>query len=191
MWPLSLGIPYGKDCFPKKRHTIMELIALIIEACKQITEDMCRRVINKSQSVLKKLPDVMVVILNTWFMQDKCPCKGLSFCMLVSSIVIEIKILLINQILDHFVCHPIQNTVGWDTSFMHKCFWKTEQSRYTAGLPSYMFRRTVWTDTLKRNVCFYYIYQWMLVIMNNNRKLFIITNKSDCHEIYHIYHCFW
>jgi hypothetical protein len=35
------------------------------------------------------------------------PYKGLSFCMLVSSIVIEIKILLIDQILDHFVCHLV------------------------------------------------------------------------------------
>jgi hypothetical protein len=52
--------------------------------------------------MLKKLPDVMVVILNTWFIEDKSPCNGLSFCMLVSSIAIEINILLIDQILDHF-----------------------------------------------------------------------------------------
>jgi hypothetical protein len=38
---------------------------------------------------------------------DKSPCSGLSFCMLVSSIVIEIKILLIGQILDHFICQPV------------------------------------------------------------------------------------
>jgi hypothetical protein len=34
---------------------------------------------------------------------------GLSFCMLVSSIVIEITILLIAQILHHFVRHPVLN----------------------------------------------------------------------------------
>jgi hypothetical protein len=32
--------------FPKKPQTIMELRALIIQACNEITEDMCRRVIN-------------------------------------------------------------------------------------------------------------------------------------------------
>jgi hypothetical protein len=47
------------------------------------------------------------VILNTSFTEDKSPCNGLSFCMLVSSIVIEIKILSIDQILDHFMHHPV------------------------------------------------------------------------------------
>jgi hypothetical protein len=55
--------------------------------------------------VLKKLPDVMEVMLSTRFIEDKSPCNGVSFCMLVSSIVIEIKIVLIDQILDHFVRH--------------------------------------------------------------------------------------
>jgi hypothetical protein len=40
----------------------------------------------------------MVVILNTWFTEDKSPCSGLSFCMLVPSIVMEVKILLICEI---------------------------------------------------------------------------------------------
>jgi hypothetical protein len=40
----------------------MELRALIIQACSEITEDMCRRESTISQFVLKKLPDVMVVI---------------------------------------------------------------------------------------------------------------------------------
>jgi hypothetical protein len=35
-----------KNIFPKKPQTIMELGALIIQACNEITEDMCRRVIN-------------------------------------------------------------------------------------------------------------------------------------------------
>jgi hypothetical protein len=42
--------------------------------------------------------------MNTRFTEDKSPCSGLSFCMLVSSTVIEINILLIDQILDHFIC---------------------------------------------------------------------------------------
>jgi hypothetical protein len=54
-----------------------------------------------------KLPDVMVVILNTSLTEDKSPGNGLSFCMLVSSIIIEIKILLIDQILDHFIRHSV------------------------------------------------------------------------------------
>jgi hypothetical protein len=32
--------------FPKKAQTIMEFGALIIQACNEITDDMCRRVIN-------------------------------------------------------------------------------------------------------------------------------------------------
>jgi hypothetical protein len=35
-----------ENIFPIKPQTIMELRALIIEACNEITEDMCRRVIN-------------------------------------------------------------------------------------------------------------------------------------------------
>jgi hypothetical protein len=46
--------------------------------------------------------------INLGNIQDKSHCNGLSLCMLVSSTVIEIKILLICQILDHFVCHPVQ-----------------------------------------------------------------------------------
>jgi hypothetical protein len=38
---LLLGIPQGKD-FSKKAAKIMELRALIIQACNEITEDMCR-----------------------------------------------------------------------------------------------------------------------------------------------------
>jgi hypothetical protein len=49
----------------------------------------------------------MAAILSTWFAEDKSPCNDLSFCILVSSIVIEIKILLIDQVLDHFVHHPV------------------------------------------------------------------------------------
>jgi hypothetical protein len=32
--------------FPKKPQTIMEFRAVIIQTCNEITEDMCRRVIN-------------------------------------------------------------------------------------------------------------------------------------------------
>jgi hypothetical protein len=35
-----------KRFFPKKQQTIMELRALIIQACNEITEDMCHGVIN-------------------------------------------------------------------------------------------------------------------------------------------------
>jgi hypothetical protein len=40
--------------------------------------------------MLKKFLDIMVVILNTGFTEDQSPCGNPSFCMLVSSIVIEI-----------------------------------------------------------------------------------------------------
>jgi hypothetical protein len=87
-------------------QTVMELRALIIQACNDVTEDMWGRVINSTVCV-EEVQDVMVVILITWFTQDKSPCNGLSFCMLDSSIVIEINILLIDQILHHFVRHPL------------------------------------------------------------------------------------
>jgi hypothetical protein len=48
--------------------------------------------------VLKKLPDVMVVMLTLDSQKI-----NISFCVLVSSIVIEIKVLLIDEILDNFV----------------------------------------------------------------------------------------
>jgi hypothetical protein len=37
--------------FPKKLQTIMELRALIIQACNEITEDMCCRIIDITGSV--------------------------------------------------------------------------------------------------------------------------------------------
>jgi hypothetical protein len=37
---------FKEKTFPKKPHTIIELRALIIQACNKVTEDMCRRVIN-------------------------------------------------------------------------------------------------------------------------------------------------
>jgi hypothetical protein len=49
----------------------------------------------------------MVAILSPRFTEDKSPCNGLSICMLASSIVIEIKILLIDKILEHFVHNPV------------------------------------------------------------------------------------
>jgi hypothetical protein len=75
---------------------------------------------------------------------------------------------------------------------MHECFWKTEQSWYVAGLPNCAFQRIAQIGNLKRNIGFHYIYQWMLLIMNNYQLLFIIITKSDyCNEIYHIHHCLW
>jgi hypothetical protein len=88
--------------FPKKLKTVMELRALIIQACNETPEDMCRRVI---KNITVRVEDV--VIMNSLFTEDKSPCKGLPFCMLVSSIVTEIKILLIDEILDHSVCQSV------------------------------------------------------------------------------------
>jgi hypothetical protein len=66
-----------------------------------------RRSSKTSQFVLKKLPDVMVVILNISYTEHKSLCTGLSVCMSISGIVIEIKISLIDQILEHFMRHLI------------------------------------------------------------------------------------
>jgi hypothetical protein len=67
----------------------MELRALIIQAYNEITEDICPRVINITARV-EVARCVMVVILDTRVTEDKSTrtCIGLSFCMLVSSIVI-------------------------------------------------------------------------------------------------------
>jgi hypothetical protein len=94
--------------FLKKPQTVMELRALLIQACNEITEDMCRRVIN----------NITVCVGEVFrcngghtehlrFTENKSQCNGLSFCALVSSIVIELKMLLIDHILDHFVCHCV------------------------------------------------------------------------------------
>jgi hypothetical protein len=40
------GDSLKKRFFPKKPQTVMELRTLIIQACNEITEDMCRRIIN-------------------------------------------------------------------------------------------------------------------------------------------------
>lgn len=52
----------------------------------------------------------LMFVLNCKFRQhtqDKSPCFGLYFCMLVSSIVIEITILIIDQTLNHFMHHSV------------------------------------------------------------------------------------
>jgi hypothetical protein len=85
----------------------MELRGLIIQACNEITEDMCCWVINVITVCFEEAARNNGGHTNTWFWKDKSPCNGLSFCMLVSSTVIEIKILLIDEILDHFMRHPL------------------------------------------------------------------------------------
>jgi hypothetical protein len=82
----------------------MELKALIIQTCNQISEDMRRGVINitfRVEEVARRNGG------HTVFTEDKSPCNGLSFCRLVSSIVIKIKILLTDQILDNFIRHSV------------------------------------------------------------------------------------
>jgi hypothetical protein len=91
--------------------------------------------------MLKKLPDIMVVILNTRFTEDKSLYNGLSSCMLVSSIVIEIKILLIDEILDHFmhcsVFHklylPYQVSVWLTTEITCSCLLAVQLSTSKNG----------------------------------------------------------
>jgi hypothetical protein len=51
--------------FLKKPQTITELRVLTIQAFNEITENTCCQVLNNITFVLKKLPDLMVVILNT------------------------------------------------------------------------------------------------------------------------------
>jgi hypothetical protein len=53
-----------ENIFPKKPQTIMELRGLIIQACNEMR--ICAVEYSTSaQFVMKKLPDVMVVILNS------------------------------------------------------------------------------------------------------------------------------
>jgi hypothetical protein len=55
--------------------------------------------------------------------REKSPCNGLSFHTLVSSIVIKIKILLIDKILDHFVRHPVFQYIKLLQLFYNKVFF--------------------------------------------------------------------
>jgi hypothetical protein len=77
----------------------MELRALIIQACSEITEDMCRRVIN---NITVRV--VEVARRNGGHIKHLIPTR---FCTSVTSIVIEIKILLIDQMLESFHCHSV------------------------------------------------------------------------------------
>jgi hypothetical protein len=85
----------------------MELRALIIEASNELTEDMCRREINSITVRVEAAAKRNGGHIEQLIYRGKFPCNGLSFYMLVASIIIEIKIVLIDQILDHFVCHPV------------------------------------------------------------------------------------
>jgi hypothetical protein len=107
-----------KTFFWKKPQTIMKLRPLIIQACNEITEDMCCRVNNITVHVeevaRRNGGHIEHLIHRPW-----TPYNGLSCCMLFSSIVFEINIFLIDQIPDYFVCHPVFKEwissllVGW------------------------------------------------------------------------------
>jgi hypothetical protein len=78
----------------------------------------------------------------------------------------------INSILCYKCCKcngqvRLGNGVGCDSSVRYECFWKGEQCRYRARLPTCAFRRVVLIGNLKIDVACYYIYPWTLVIMNN------------------------
>jgi hypothetical protein len=63
----------------------------------------------------------MVVILNTWFTEDKPPCNGLSFCILVYSIVIVIKIFINRSSTGSFHVPPCNLVFHYVTEW--KVFW--------------------------------------------------------------------
>jgi hypothetical protein len=98
MWTeLALNSPNLNQCdyflwvflkekiFPKKPQTIMELRSLTIQACKKITEDMRRGVIN---TIVRVEEVARCNSGHIGFTEDKSPYIGLSICMLVSRIVI-------------------------------------------------------------------------------------------------------
>jgi hypothetical protein len=88
----------------------MELRALITQACNK----MCRRVINSITVCVEEFARH-----NCGHIEHLIACSGISFGMLLSSIVIEIKILLIDQIWDHFMRHSVQGrtSVGGSMTF--------------------------------------------------------------------------
>jgi hypothetical protein len=71
----------------------MELRAPIIQIFNKITVDMCCQVINIRVHV-EEAARRNGGHIDTRLTEDKSPCNSLSFCKFVSSIVIEIKILL-------------------------------------------------------------------------------------------------
>jgi hypothetical protein len=83
----------------------------------------------------------MVVILNTWFTEDKSPCNDLSFCMLISRILIEIKMLLIDQILHHFVLSCNCYLYSWLDSYWVWCQKLTKQG---VGLRTWIIWLRIW-----------------------------------------------
>jgi hypothetical protein len=101
-----LEIPDGKD-FSEKVANNNGIQSRSRSGPNGITNDMCRQVINNIKVHVEEVATRNGGHINIRFTEDKSPCSGLSFCMSISSILIEIKILLIDQLLDHFVRHPV------------------------------------------------------------------------------------
>jgi hypothetical protein len=74
---------------------------------QQDNEDMCCRVINNIIVHVEQVARHNGGHTEHLIHRGYISMQWFSFCMLVSSIVIEIQILLIGHILDHFVCHPV------------------------------------------------------------------------------------
>lgn len=85
--------------FPKCPQTLLELHVLTIDACNEITEDMCHHMINLGVCVQEVAQRDDVYTLNMRY-TERSPCSQ-SSCILIFCISVKTKIL------DNFVCHPV------------------------------------------------------------------------------------
>jgi hypothetical protein len=86
---------------------IMELRALIIEACNEMAENICRWVINNITVRVEEVARRNGGHTECLIHRGQISMQLYLFLYVSSSIVTEIKILLIDQIPDHYVHHLI------------------------------------------------------------------------------------
>jgi hypothetical protein len=118
LWPIFFEETVNSECY-LSMSCILFCPTFLLQVCCYRFSGSCRMESGHAQQMLfwpfcialssrvSSHTGFLVVILNTWFLQDKSPCSGLSLCVLVSNTVIEMKILLTDQILDHFIRHSV------------------------------------------------------------------------------------
>jgi hypothetical protein len=89
----------------------MELRALTIQACNKLTEDMCRQEINNITVRVEEVSRRNGGHIEHLIHRGQISTQHSFFCMLISTIVMEITILLRDRILCHFVRHVYLTSV--------------------------------------------------------------------------------
>lgn len=92
---------------PKRPQTLLEMQELRVDACDEITEDMCHRVVNNLWVRVEEVDGregghIEHVI--SW--TQSTDWQG-THCILIICISVKIKVLKQKKILNHFLCNPV------------------------------------------------------------------------------------